>query len=357
MEAPMTRALSARPNLEHLRGQAKSLLARLKRGDEAAARDFIEHLPAARRLEPAAVRARGLRLADAQSVVARQAGFDRWSALVLHVEALRGLEGEWRFTSLEVDGRSMPPDMLAPSRVLFDGDRFRTESPEANYDGTFAIDVNAIPATIDIHFVEGPEAGNVALGIFERRQDTLTLCLGLVGAERPRRFAAAARSGHALERLRRVSGARPDRVTGGTAAPLAASATRPADASGFAAEMTPALASLEGEWLPTALVQDGAPMPAEWLAYGSRVSSGNQVTVVFGGQTMLHATMRIDATSTPMRIDYLHLSGRHKGAVSCGLLEWIGQEFRVLMPPPGDPRPAAFEEAPKRGTLSRWRRR
>src|SRR5580765_8586897 len=119
----VAKTLPVRPNLEHLRGQAKTRLAQLKKARGGA----------------------GARLADAQTLVAREAGFASWPALKRHVEELRGLEGEWRLSSLEVDGAPVPAAMASPMRLLFDGDRFRTESPEANYEGVFTIDVDATP--------------------------------------------------------------------------------------------------------------------------------------------------------------------------------------------------------------------
>ena len=80
----MAKKLPARPNLEHLRGQAKTRLAELKKRNARA------------------------RLADAQLAVARECGFKSWPALTRHVEHLRALEGEWRFLSLEIEGSAVP---------------------------------------------------------------------------------------------------------------------------------------------------------------------------------------------------------------------------------------------------------
>src|SRR4029078_4142946 len=57
--------LPARPNLEHLRSQAKNLLAQLKDGETSAAQAFIEHLPKARTMTAAPGRAAALLLGDA----------------------------------------------------------------------------------------------------------------------------------------------------------------------------------------------------------------------------------------------------------------------------------------------------
>jgi len=365
----VAKTIPARPNLDHLRSQAKALLAALNDGDAAAARAFIEHLPAAKRMSPAKVRAAGFRLADAQSVVARKAGFAGWPLLSRYVQALRSLEGEWHFVALQADGTDMPAAAFAQSRLLFDGDRFRMESTEANYDGVFTIDVGEEPMRIDVDFVDGPEAGNRCLGIFEQRGDRLTICLGLVGAGRPHAFATKPGSGHALERLRRASAARPAGVTGGTQrgaspaekppkAPAPAAPAIAEDAAAFAVEMTPMLRRLEGEWSAVELIRDGEAMPDTWLSFGSRATTGNETKVVFGGQVMVHAKVRLDERATPIAVDYLNLGGGQKGRVSLGILEWIGDEVRFLIASPGLPRPENFSATAGKGlTLSRWRKR
>lgn len=173
----MSPKLPARPNLDHLRRQAKALVAK-QRG----------------------AAAKTMRLADAQLIVAKETGFADWPALSRHVQQLRALEGRWRFASLEVDGHTMPAAALTESVLLIDGDRFRMESPEATYEGIFNIDVEAAPHHIDIEFVEGPEAGQWSYGIFEFDEDRLTICLGLVGSTLPRARSATASSSGAATR-------------------------------------------------------------------------------------------------------------------------------------------------------------
>ncbi|MEO8707132.1 MAG: TIGR03067 domain-containing protein, partial [Kofleriaceae bacterium] len=300
----------------------------------------------------AKVRAAGFRLADAQSVVARQTGFASWPNLARHVTELRGLEGEWQFASLEVEGAAMP---VGGAKILIDGDRFRTESGETVYDGVFVIDVEATPHRIDIDFVEGPEAGNRCEGIYRLDGDDLVICLGLTGSTRPATFTAPRGSGHAFERLRRASAARPANVTGGTPQPQPEPIAPVADPSAFDAPLPPAHRRLEGEWSAVELVMNGKALPAAHLAYGSRTMIGNEVKVVFGGQTMVHARVRIDDRVTPIAVDYLNLDGKRAGTVSYGIMEWHDSDVRFLMAPPGHARPQSFATPPRASTLSTWR--
>lgn len=338
--------LPARPNLDHLRRQAKQLLKQLNDGNRDAKRTFAEHLPALKGKQPDA---RALKLADAHTVVARQAGYASWPALARHVEQLRALEGEWLMDLLEIEGNVL---LAAGAKLLMDGDRFRVESVEATYEGVFTIDVEQEPAHIDIEFVSGPEAGETIRGIYVLSGDRLTMCLGLVGATRPTQLASTPGSQHALEHLHRASAARPTDVTGGTPPPPSPEPER-SDAAAFEVELTDLYRRLAGEWTAVELATGGRALPATMLAHGKRTMTGNEVKVVFGGQTMVHAKVRIDDTRSPIAIDYLGLSGKAKGVVTRGIMEWVGDDARFMMAPAGAPRPATFTGA---GTLSRWRR-
>jgi uncharacterized protein (TIGR03067 family) len=159
--------LPARPNLDHLRRQAKALLAALESGESEAISTIRSHLPSAKGMTADEVLQTPFRLADAQSAIARKTGFASWPHLARHVEQLRALEGTWMFAGLEVDGSIIPASALGASRILIDGDRFRTESPEATYEGIFNINVETQPHEIDIEFVAGPEAGNWNLASFD----------------------------------------------------------------------------------------------------------------------------------------------------------------------------------------------
>jgi uncharacterized protein (TIGR03067 family) len=355
----MRRRLPARPNLEHLRSQAKALLAKVREGDDEAAHTLIEYLPEATTLSPQAVRAHGFRLADAQAAIARKSGFAAWPGLAQHVDRLRSLEGTWSFRSLEVDGAAVPGSMLIKSSLLIDGDRFRMESPEATYEGIFTIDVEQAPHHINIDFVEGPEAGNLCQGLFELDGDRFRLCLGLVGSRRPERFATTAGSGHALEELIRKHRARPSAVGGGTAPPAEVVEPVPVGSEAdLECLLSPTLQKLQGEWLCLELITSGTSMQAAWLPFGSRTQTGVETKVVFGGQTQVHAKIRFHESVAPMQVDYYNLVGKAKGSVSRGLFRWDGEEAVFCIAAPGAPRPSDFSSGAGSGrTLSRWKRK
>ncbi|MGN6382582.1 MAG: ankyrin repeat domain-containing protein [Dyella sp.] len=73
--------LPARPHLDHLKKQAKSLLDSVRHRDADALERMRRALPAASGLDHAAIAAREWRLHDAQSCVAREYGFESWTQL------------------------------------------------------------------------------------------------------------------------------------------------------------------------------------------------------------------------------------------------------------------------------------
>jgi ankyrin repeat protein len=79
--------LPERPNLGHLKKQAKNLIALYRSGEPAAVARLRDRLPVAAGGDDEAIRALGLRLHDAQSCVAREYGFASWAELDAFVAA------------------------------------------------------------------------------------------------------------------------------------------------------------------------------------------------------------------------------------------------------------------------------
>jgi uncharacterized protein (TIGR03067 family) len=119
--------------------------------------------------------------------------------------------------------------------------------------------------------------------------------------------------------------------------------------------MTPLLERLQGEWIPLALVSDGKPLAKPMLAYGSRTMIGNETKVVFGGQVMVHAKVRIDESQQPIAIDYLDI---RRKTVTLGIMRIDDDVVQFCMAAAGDPRPTELSCEPgSRRTFSTWQRR
>jgi len=97
----MSSKLPEKPNLEHLKKQAKNLLRDLEQGDSAAADRFR-----AQSVRPSGP---GFKLADAQHVISHEYGFTSWPRLKEHVESLNRV--------------LTPPEMLAAAVCASDAAR------------------------------------------------------------------------------------------------------------------------------------------------------------------------------------------------------------------------------------------
>jgi len=99
----MSLELPAKPNLEHLKKQAKELLAQLQQGDTAAVERF-------RSLASPDAPANA-KLADAQHLIAREYGFASWPKLKTHVESLARVLTPGQMLTAAI--RAMDPEKTA----------------------------------------------------------------------------------------------------------------------------------------------------------------------------------------------------------------------------------------------------
>lgn len=83
----MINKLPVRPNLEHLKAQAKDLLDAFQHRSPEALQRVRQSLPAVRELSGEALAAHAVALHDAQSVIAREYGFASWAELRVRVES------------------------------------------------------------------------------------------------------------------------------------------------------------------------------------------------------------------------------------------------------------------------------
>ena len=90
--------LPPRPNLDHLKYQARSLRKVFQQGNADAAERFRRHVPRFRDAQADEVRATGPTHGDAQLVIAREYGFANWRSLKSHVDAVTGFASPTSYT-------------------------------------------------------------------------------------------------------------------------------------------------------------------------------------------------------------------------------------------------------------------
>jgi uncharacterized protein (TIGR03067 family) len=110
--------------------------------------------------------------------------------------------GTWKFASVEVEGKKLPPEAVKGTLVI-KGDKWSMKEGEAAHAGTYKVDLSKKPKQIDITFTEGPDKGKMMKGIYTLEGDTYTICLAMEGKDRPTEFASKPGSGHVLEILKR----------------------------------------------------------------------------------------------------------------------------------------------------------
>jgi uncharacterized protein (TIGR03067 family) len=244
------------------------------------------------------------------------------------------LQGTWNIVSLEMDGQKMPG---GDGRIAVKGKQFTTLGMGAAYEGTLTVHEKTAPKGFDLHFAEGPEKGNTALGIYQLEGDRWKICLTTRGGDRPAEFAAPTGTGIALETLERASE---------SGQPATKDTTRTATLP--PGDDAPEIA---GDWTPLSLVRNGTAFPQEVLKAGKRIATPNHVTVKFGPDVAVDAKYVVDRSRTPMTMDYLLKSGN----LQHGIWMLENNQLTTCFGAPGAARPAEFVSAPGDGrTLAVW---
>lgn len=117
--------------------------------------------------------------------------------------ALKKLQGTWKFTVHEMDGKSTPPEDVAKMTIAFTGDKWsvRQEDKEVQA-GTHKLDPTKKPGHVDAVVTEGPDKDVTMLGIFELKGDTMKVCFDPMGKARPTSFSS--KDGRFLAVVQRV---------------------------------------------------------------------------------------------------------------------------------------------------------
>jgi uncharacterized protein (TIGR03067 family) len=254
----------------------------------------------------------------------------------------KAVQGTWFVAELEADGNKMPASMLSGAKIVVKGDQFKSLGMGTTYEGEVELDAEQSPKHFTLKFTRGPEKGNTNPGIYELDGNTWRICIATRGGGRPKKFATKAGSGHALETLVREAGKKK---------PEAAATVDDAPPHPMAKE-------LAGDWSMLSGVGSGETLPASYVKTGKRVATESEITVSYGGQVFIKARYRIDPTTSPMSIDYVHIGGMAKGQTTQGIFEIAGGVLKTCMASPGQARPESFASKLGDGRTSTvWKRK
>jgi uncharacterized protein (TIGR03067 family) len=243
------------------------------------------------------------------------------------------LQGAWGYAALELDGKTIPEQSIAGSKLEIAGNKFTSTIGDVVYKGTFKVDATQKPKTIDLMFTEGPEKGNTALGIYELNGDTWRICLTVTAKERPKEFATKGGSGLALETLKRKK------------------AGDPADA------IKTELAKFAGEWTMVSGEINGQAVPDQMRTQFKRIATGDETLVMLGESTFMRAKIAVDPAKKPKAIDYTLLEGPNKGQKQLGIYEFDGENLKFCFSSSGKERPTEFTSPDGSGRVaSVWKK-
>jgi uncharacterized protein (TIGR03067 family) len=102
---------------------------------------------------------------------------------------LEKLQGTWQLQSATRDGVAAPAEEGPKIKLTFKGNKLTLLEGERPYNATVMLDATRKPATINFVLEDGKQT---VKGIYLLDGDTLKMCTGAPGNERPREFASKA---------------------------------------------------------------------------------------------------------------------------------------------------------------------
>jgi uncharacterized protein (TIGR03067 family) len=113
------------------------------------------------------------------------------------------LAGAWTVLSVERDGEKADDAEIKEIRLEVKGDtRTLTRGGQAVMMSKYKLDVTKAPKHMDVTPADGPLAGQTLPGIYELKDDEMTVCLAFGGGDRPKEFKGG--EGRLLQKFKRV---------------------------------------------------------------------------------------------------------------------------------------------------------
>jgi uncharacterized protein (TIGR03067 family) len=107
---------------------------------------------------------------------------------LVHQEDLRKMQGDWVVVEGEQGGKSIGADDLKSMHFHVGSDQYEFKQTGATEKGTLSVDASQRPKALDIHIVEGDQAGKLQRGIYQFDGGRLKICVSPPGDDRPKEF-------------------------------------------------------------------------------------------------------------------------------------------------------------------------
>ena len=103
------------------------------------------------------------------------------------------MQGTWKWVTQEGAQHPASAEDLEKTTIMFSGDKWIIrDGDKVIQAGTQKLNATKKPSQIDTVATEGPDKGDIMLGIYELKGDTLKVCFDPKGKERPSSFTAKA---------------------------------------------------------------------------------------------------------------------------------------------------------------------
>ncbi len=115
------------------------------------------------------------------------------------------IQDTWVTVAFEINGQKAPSEVVNDIRTVFKGgDYVQKKGDDVLEEGTFKLDQDKMPRTIDFKIIKGQDQGKEQFGIYELEDNTLKICVAPPAVEvRPMEFKTGPDSQTALVVLKR----------------------------------------------------------------------------------------------------------------------------------------------------------